>query len=378
MFPVYALSTVLMIAYAAIFTLLSEMRISFGFSETAIGAIAGSAFLAGFLAQLSLARFADRGFGQQIMQFGIVCSLVGAIWMCFAESLWAWLAARTILGFGAGCMRPAVRRLAFVIDPDKAGENLGRLAAWEMVGFLIGPVLSSVLFELGGIRAPFYLVVILLLVLVPFVVKVQIPGTNSQHSTGMRELIKRPAMQSCIAIGIAFFVAVGVFDAIWAVFIADLGASQLFIGVSMSLFTLPMILIAPAAGRLAARKHVLRLLTLTLCGAAIMMFSYGFIDSIWWICVPLLIHASLDAMSMPAMQLAVGYASGEDALATGQGLYGGISLLVGAAASLLSGWVYQYWGAEGLWSGVTVTMFLLIAFARWRGSYGNWEAQVLK
>ena len=54
--PLYALSAILMSGYAAVFTLLAEMRASFGFSETAIGAIAGSAFLAGFLAQLLLSR----------------------------------------------------------------------------------------------------------------------------------------------------------------------------------------------------------------------------------------------------------------------------------------------------------------------------------
>ena len=48
-----------MSGYAAVFTLLAEMRASFSFSETAIGAIAGSAFLAGFLAQLLLSRRAD-------------------------------------------------------------------------------------------------------------------------------------------------------------------------------------------------------------------------------------------------------------------------------------------------------------------------------
>ena len=91
-----------MSGYAAVFTLLAEMRASFGFSETAIGAIAGSAFLAGFLAQLLLSRRADLGQGGLMMRFGLVASIVGAAWMCVAESFFGWLMARMLLGFGAG------------------------------------------------------------------------------------------------------------------------------------------------------------------------------------------------------------------------------------------------------------------------------------
>ena len=178
MAPLYALSTVLMIAYAAVFTLLAEFRLAFGFSETAIGMIAGSSFIAGFVAQLALSRYADAGYGSLLMRAGLVMSVVGVVWMCFAESLWAWLASRMLLGFGAGAVRPGIRRLAFVLQPERAGEALGRLASWEMVGFLLGPVLASLLFELSGIRAPFAFVALLIVLLVPFVFRVDIPGSK--------------------------------------------------------------------------------------------------------------------------------------------------------------------------------------------------------
>ena len=287
MVPLYLLSTVLMLGYAAVFTLLAQMRTAFGFSEFEIGLIAAAAFIAGFVAQLGLSRFADQGHGSRLMQTGITLSFLGALWMCFAESLATWLAARMLLGFGAGCVRPGLRRLAFVLDPGRAGETIGKLAAWEMVGFLIGPVFASVLFEAAGFRAPFLAIALMLLALAPFVFKVQVPGSDTPLANPMTKLLRRPGMQSCIALGVAFYLAIGAFDAVWAVFIADLGASQLYIGITMSLFTLPMIIIAPWAGRLAARRNVMNLLTLTLGAATVAMFSYGFITSLWWICVPL-------------------------------------------------------------------------------------------
>lgn len=373
MAPLYALSAILMIAYAAIFTLLAEIRDAFGFSETAVGVIAGSAFIAGFIAQLTLSRFADSGHGNTLMRFGIALSLVGAIWMCFAESLPAWLASRFLLGFGAGCVRPGIRRLAFVANPKNAGAALGKLAAWEMVGFLIGPVLASMLFEIAGLTLTFAVVAGLIVVCTPWVFRVHIPGSDQPLQRAMLTLVRRPDMQACLALGIAFYTAIGVFDAIWAVFIADRGGSQLFIGITMSLFTLPMILIAPWAGALASRTNVLRLVSATMMIALLCMIGYGVIDSIWWMLAPMIVHAVVDAVSMPATQLAVGYASGENAIAAGQGLYGAAGLIVAAIASIGGGAVYQYYGADGLWLGSAAFMLLCLVFAQWRGRQGNWQ-----
>ncbi|MGY8852885.1 MAG: MFS transporter [Pseudomonadales bacterium] len=363
----YILSTVLMGGYAAIFTLLAQLRSIFGFTEFEVGAITASAFLAGFFAQIALSRLADTGQGARLMQIGMAVSIIGAGWMCVADSLTAWILARVLLGFGAGAVRPAMRRMAFVMNPTKAGEMLGRLAAWEMVGFLVGPILASVLFEVGGIALPFYCLTAILLAVVPFVLRVQIPGSETPLEKPMRALLKRPAMQSCIALGVAFYLAIGAFDALWALFISDLGASQLYIGVTLSLFTLPMILVAPFAGRYASQHNILRLLTKSLGLAVIMIASYAFIESIWWICLPLVIHAIADAVSMPATQLAVGKASGESALSAGQGLFGAIGLIVAAVASLGGGYLYQSAGAGTVWLTVASAMIVCLAFAYWRG-----------
>jgi hypothetical protein len=75
----------------------------------------------------------------------------------------------------------------------------------------------------------------------------------------------------------------------------------------------------------------------------------------------------VDAVTMPAIQLAVGYASGENALAAGQGLYGATGLVVAAAASIGSGALYQSMGAAGLWITAAGAMFLCIALARLLG-----------
>jgi len=105
----------------------------------------------------------------------------------------------------------------------------------------------------------------------------------------------------------------------------------------------------------------------------VMIISYAFIKSIWWICLPLIIHAVFDAVSMPASQLAVGRASGEEALAAGQGLFGATGLVVAATASLGGGYLYQTAGGLAVWLTIAFAMLLFLAVAYWRGRDLVWS-----
>ena len=125
----YLLTAVLMLGYGAIFSLLAEIRDRFGFSPTGIGFIGASAFVSGFIAQIGLARFADAGYGRRMLQVGVAICVVSTAWMIVAESLTAWILSRGLLGFGAGMVRPAIRRLVVVSDPIRAGRALDLLAS---------------------------------------------------------------------------------------------------------------------------------------------------------------------------------------------------------------------------------------------------------
>ncbi|MCZ6711074.1 MAG: MFS transporter [Gammaproteobacteria bacterium] len=365
----FFLSATLMVGYGAVFSLLAEIRDAFGFTAAGIGLIGGSAFAAGFVAQLGLSRYADSGHGAKMLQIGLALSAIGTLWMIFADTLPHWLAARALLGFGAGCVRPAVRRLVLTDDPARAGQAIGRLSAYETAGFLLGPVLASILNAWAGLSSIFVALTAILILLTPVVLHADIPGaTNPSTGPVIRRLIASPAMQSCIAIGVAFWITVGVFEAIWAVFLSDLGASQIFIGLTMSLFGIPMIFISPRAGSLAQHKGPLKVAMVSVSGAIVCMVLYGLFDSLWVLCVPLGIHAIVDAFTMPASQLAVAQASGEGSLAAGQGLFGATGMAVAAVTAVGGGALYQTLGASGLWWISAFAMVICMAFAWWRGA----------
>ena len=364
----YALTAVLMVGYGAIFSLLAEIRNTFGFSATGVGFIGAAAFISGFIAQLGLSRYADLGYGSLMMKAGLLFCIAATAWMVFADSLPEWIASRGALGFGAGMVRPAIKRLVFIDNPANAGYALGVLAAYETAGFLIGPVIAAFVNTWFGLSETFVLLTILLIIVFPLVVGVHVPAAKTPPGKAiLLELIKLPAMQSCLAMGAAFWITMGVFEVIWAIFLSDLGATQIFIGLSMSLFGLPMVFISPRAGSLAQHRGPLRVAILSIGVAILCMFSYGFIDNIWVICIPLCIHAIADAFTMPATQFAVARASGEDAIASGQGLFGAIGMLIAAVTASAGGWLYDLSGASGLWWISASAMIVLLLIAWWRG-----------
>ncbi len=366
---IYLLTATLMVGYGAIFSLLAEIRNSFGLTSAGIGFIGAAAFASGFVAQLFLSRFADAGHGSLMMQTGLIICIASTLWMIFADSLTEWILSRGALGFGSGIVRPAIRRYIVLKDPASAGRSLGVLTAYETAGFLVGPVIAAILNTTLGLGANFVVLAILLALFTPFVFTLQITGSVSPPERGILiKLICTPTMQSCLAMGIAFWITIGVFEAIWAVFLSDLGASQIFIGLTMSLFGIPMIFISPWAGELAQRRGTLNIATASIGVSILCMFSYGFIENLWLLCLPLLIHALADAYTMPATQLAVTQASGQDAIATGQGLFGAVGMAVGAATAALSGILYEQSGAAGLWGISGTLMILLMIFAWWRGA----------
>ena len=75
---------------------------------------------------------------------------------------------------------------------------------------------------------------------------------RARRGRALRSLLVRPAIQATLAASIAFYLTVGMFEAIWAVLLRDHGAETWLIGLTLSMFTLPMIFFAPIGGRAGA------------------------------------------------------------------------------------------------------------------------------
>ena len=62
----------LAMGYGALFSMLDDIRDEYGIAESALGAVIGIGFFAGFLAQVLIAPLADRGHARHLVLGGMV------------------------------------------------------------------------------------------------------------------------------------------------------------------------------------------------------------------------------------------------------------------------------------------------------------------
>ena len=370
----YLMTALFSLGYGGIYTLLADIRDRFGFSDAGVGLIAFAGFATGFTSQVFLSRYADRGHTMRMMRIGIALATLGMAAMAVTGPLWQWIGARLVIGLGTGMVTPAIRRLVIAHDPRDVGRNLGRQTAFDVAGFVLGPVIAAIAAQALGLRAPFAILAVLYAVALLSVGRLAIDaGEATTSSRAVRDLIRRPSVQSALAAAIAFYLTIGMFESLWSVLLRDLGAATWLIGATLSIFTIPMIIFAPRGGALAQRRGPATVITVSITVAAVCTAIYGFAP-LWLAIVVSGVHAISDGFTMPSNQVAVAIASPPDQLATGQGLLGATGLAVAAIASLAGSWVYDSMGRPQVFVGTAALMLVFVALARWRWHVGRREA----
>jgi len=370
--PYYAVTAVLTMGYGSVFTLLAEFRNEFGFSESQLGLIASAGFLAGFAAQVGLAPFADRGRTPQMIRFGVALAAVGMFGMVIADELWMFVGSRIVFGLSTGAVSPAMRRLLITRDPAAVGTTLGRLTAFDITGFVLGPALAAVMVELGGIRLPFIVLVGANLLLLLWVGRLDLrtpPGDGVRRAT--LPLLRIPRIQSAMLAGVAFFLTLAYFEATWALLLDDNGAETWLVGLSLSLFTIPMILLAPTGGRMAQQRGHASVVGWSIAVAAVCTLAYGWIDVLWALLAISLVHAIADAFTMPANQVAVATATPPEQLAAGQGLFSAAGMLVSGIVAYGAGALYEAEGPKLLFTSASIAMVVFLALSLLRHRAGD-------
>ncbi|MFM8303052.1 MAG: MFS transporter [Actinomycetota bacterium] len=357
------------LGYGSIYTVLADLRDQFGFTGTQLGLIVAAGFFAGFAAQLFLGRFADRGHVARMVRGGIAISALAMLASAVAAEFWAFVIARTLLGLGSGMVGPAVRRVVITRDPGRMGANLGRLTAYDVAGFVLGPLVAAAAVEVSGVRAPFWLLAAVLLGVLGLSLRLDLTaGPVSRQRRVIRDLLAIPAMQATLSVAVAFYVTIGLFEAIWAVLLRDQGAETWLIGLTLSLFTVPMIFLAPIGGRVAQRRGPMRVVAVSLTVAAVCTFAYGVVPSLWMLLGISVVHAVADSCTMPGNQVGAALACPPDQASSAQGLLGATGLAAAGVTGLVAGALYEGWGRFAATATATVVMavFLVAALARAR------------
>lgn len=360
----FLLTGALSLGYGSIYTLLADLRDTYGFTESQLGIIAGAGFFAGFVAYVGLARQADRGHTASMVRGGLLVAAIAMIGCALATELWAFIVARVLLGLGSGMAGPALRRLVILREPEHVGANLGRQMSWDLTGFVLGPTLAAVLAEAGGLRTPFLAFGVLFVVLLVQTGNLDLTAdVEERPDTPDVALVRDRRILATLLAAIGFYVTIGVFEAVWSVLLRDHGAPTWLIGLTLSLFTVPMIFLAPVGGRVAQRRGPIRTVGFSIGLATLCTFSYGAVDVLWILLAASLVHAVADSFTMPANQVAVAMAAPRHRLAAAQGLLGAVGLATAGIVGLAAGAVYEHAGAFTLFAGSAAVMALCLLAA---------------
>ena len=330
-----------------VFALLHEVQEENDLSTASIGLISGVGLFAAVVGQVGLAPLADRGRGREVMVGAMVVGALGALGFAFGSDLWHLVVARAVSGVALGAFDPAAQALVTTRDPDRAGELLGRLIGVRTAGFLIGPGLGAVVVEFSNSDAPFVISGLLLLALTPGMAS--IAPTNAmpvpEHGPTRRlTLLSRRPVLAATVLTAALTLPVGLYDAIWAILMDDRGASTLFTGLTLSLYGIPFIALAPLGGRLADRHGPLRTIPLAMAGVVGLTVVYGLVERPGLLVSLALFEATFNAMAMPAAQKAMADATAEHERALGFGVAAAAGQIAAGIAALIAAPVYDQQG----------------------------------
>lgn len=367
----YITAAVTMAGVSAVFALLAELQERYGLSTGGLGLIAGSSFIAALVAQLWLSRFADRGHAATLLRAGVLCAGFGLLWFAAATELWQFVAARSLLGAGVGLLVPPARRAIVLTSDGNPGERLGTFYAAYLAGFVFGPPLGAFLTGLGDVRLPFVIFGVATLLSVLSVWRIEMPEADRDLALAptdkrvLRRLLRDRRVIAAMLVVISFRYSIGVFEPLWATHLDDLGASTQLIGLSLTGFALPMMLVARPAGRLTDRFGARWMSVLPALVSAVLMMTYGYTPYLAVIIVVSMVHGVMEAILNPATQAGIAEVSGARDAASAQGLAEAAGSAAAAVGAFTAPVVFDAWGAGPAWAMAGWVMVALIATSWW-------------
>ncbi len=362
----YVVAAVTMAGVSAVFALLAELQKRYDLSTGSLGWIGGAAFVAALVTQLSLARYADRGHARLVLRLGVVGCAAGLLWFAAATELWQFVAARAVLGAGVGMLVPPARRAILLTADGNQGEKLGLFYASYLAGFVIGPPVAGAIAEVTDVRVPFAVLGLAVLATLVPVARLDLPeaerGVPLAHTERrvLRRLIVDRRVVAAMLVIVSFRYSVGVFEPLWAHHLDHLGASTMVVTLSLTVFALPMLLVAKRAGALSDRYGPRFTSVLAAFATVPLMACYGWVTSIPVLFLLVLPHGLGEAVESPGTQAALADAAPKSDAAAAQGLGEAAGSAAAAIGAFTSAPLYAWAGPGAAWLTAGAVMAALL------------------
>lgn len=356
-----ALSAALASGYGVLFTMGGDYRNEYGITASTFGLIIGLGFIMSFVAQFTIGPLGDRGYARKMVLGGAIVNAAGMLLMGFGTTAEVLLFGRVLSGLAIGAASPAIKRMVVVGSGENLGRNLGRLFSADVFGFAVGPVISGILVGPFGIPAPFIVIacVTVAMVLVSLRFDIEESGQSEPQRFAL-DLLKHRAFAGAVLLGVAAYVMIGAFDALWDLVHTDLGTSELMANIGISLFAIPLVLLGPTSGKLAQRVGPFLTAAVGMSLAAVFFGIYGVLSVGGAIFAVTMVHAVTDGLSFAASGVAVGMTAPESRQAGAQGVLGGMQSLGAGIMAPVTGWLYETQGQQTAYWVAAATIFTLV------------------
>ena len=346
---------------ASIIVLLAELRSELGFSEAGLGLAIASGFGAAFVANLVMAPQADRGRAPLMLRGGLILAVSGMVLLAVGTELWHYVAGRAIFGFALGTAGPAARRTVIVADPENLGRNMGRLGAWDVGGFVAGPMIAAGLTAIGGFRFTFWMMACVMALLIPLAFRAQ-PDTaaKDEDGLGMKGLMRIRRLVGALFVVSAYFVFIGAFEAVWILEMDHRGADQTMLSIGITLAALPIPLFSPLGGSLAQKYGARRWAVGGLAVITLVTTFYGVVPGVAWMVALTMCTSVFEGFTFPSAPMLVAAAVPAERQAAAQGLMIAVEVATAAVAAALLALVYDAHGDLVAWAATAFTMAILL------------------
>jgi DHA1 family multidrug resistance protein-like MFS transporter len=349
-----------------VFPLLAKIQDAHHLPTYGLGLMSGATFAAGLATQLTLARFADRGYSRVLLLVGLAGSVVSLMLLASADSLWQFVFARALEGLAFGCFGPAARSVIVASYPESPGRHLGILSSFDVGGFVLSPILGTPLANTFTLVTPFYTLAGVALVALLLIVLLGVPPVPEFASPPKPwTLLRRRPVVAMLLLGFAVQLPIGIYDPLWARIFTDRGASSTFISVSVTLFGIPFLLFGSIGGRIADRIGPMRTVLMCQFVSVPCISLYGLLHRPGHMAAVGILEGVVAAASIPAGFAAMAAVSPKNMVGAAQGLYGACGLLAAGSVSLVSPMLYRTIGPGKLLVGAAITVASLVVIS-WR------------
>ncbi len=327
-----------------------------GGSSLEIALFIAAPLLANTLVQVPAGRLTDR-FGRRPMLLWSR-ALYGVLALAlFADigPLWLLALLRTLQGVASGAYVPALRAaLVDLSDAEQRGQRFAQLQACEMVGLLVGPFLGGLValwrdsgvFGVAGIAT-----------FVGLIAMRRIPETRAETKVGQVRVRLRwwrnpGILVPCLGVA-ALGTVFSMYDVVWPLYLSARGYSSLVIGLTISLFAIPILLLARPGGRLSDRSNRRWLMVASFVVTGACAATYPVLRSLGVIVAVGTVEACAFVLIEPTLFAVIGDSSPESQRGTAMGIgglfqFGGSALGAAVLGSLYGvGEGIAFWGAAG-------------------------------